>query len=416
MLYGKPHYSSFHLPCRSPPYSTCQDDANWSRDSPNISSIYTHASILLSATGSPTSTAGLPLFSPSRSVPEYGTFPYKTANLTGTLYVFSSSTEVAAHPFHDTLLSHQPLTQDGWALQDHWLAPRILYFGSSQLFYECYCHFVSEDGFVKEGRSETFFPSTAREAPELRWEAVLSAYMRRKIPRPEDKLPALSELARKYAEITGDAYIAGFWVKTLIGSMIWQAVGTTTPSPIYRAPSWSWASIDGPFGMWTPGFGADGKEAWSQVASILSHSISLKDESKPYGEITAASLTLRAPLELLEPAEGEEKEGFPNRQKGPRMRTTNGKGKAGAVFDTPAHAERARGRSLLALVLMRNMSSGCSGKEVCSPVYHCIVVAGVEGKEDGTYERLGKIPIGHEEMGECAWMAGEEGMQDIVLV
>jgi len=80
-----------------------------------------------------------------------------------------------------------------------------------------------------------------------------------------DRLPALSGLAARVVKETGDTYLAGLWRKDLALGLLWYS---EQPSPsaaeypeararnavrrtpnrataVYRAPTWSWASIDG---------------------------------------------------------------------------------------------------------------------------------------------------------------------------
>jgi hypothetical protein len=219
----------------------------------------------------------------------------------------------------------------------------------------------------------------------------------------------LSGLARVVAERMNDTYVAGMWRSSLIETMMWQAVGTTSAVSQYRAPSWSWASIDGPFVIFCSGAYPDDGE-WATLATVIDCQVTLKGEN-PYGEITSAHLELRAPLEPLTPGEEEVVEGFPPRQKGPKMKTRNGSNRGTVcIFDTPQHAEEARGQSLYAVVLM----SVASGPQ-CSSAYHSIIVAPVEGKE-GTYRRVGKIPIQLEDLGECEWMEDESKMPTFILV
>jgi hypothetical protein len=69
-----------------------------------------------------------------------------------------------------------------------------------------------------------------------------------------DKLPAISRIARIWQENTGDEYLAGLWKSVLLQSLLWRIDAEFTilrrpPNsrpPSYRAPSWSWASVDGP--------------------------------------------------------------------------------------------------------------------------------------------------------------------------
>jgi hypothetical protein len=81
---------------------------------------------------------------------------------------------------------------------------------------------------------------------------------------------------------------------------------------------------------------------------------------------------------------------------------------------TSARVERAKTTSLYAIPLTK----GCRG-ETCQgssrPYYHGIVVAAVEGKE-GTFERMGKVVLDEEVLGECEWMQDKEKLSDVLLV
>ncbi|CZR58638.1 uncharacterized protein PAC_08530 [Phialocephala subalpina] len=76
---------------------------------------------------------------------------------------------------------------------------------------------------------------------------------RETILRIDDKLPALSGLARHYQERYGGIYLAGIWPESLIDQICWcinylfgpQASNNWSKPADYRAPLWTWASIDG---------------------------------------------------------------------------------------------------------------------------------------------------------------------------
>ena len=82
--------------------------------------------------------------------------------------------------------------------------------------------------------------------------------MSRRMTQSEDKFPAISGLAQRYragfirakaffAEGREPMYAAGLWTCAMDSSLLWVTVspGTTRPQK-YRAPSWSWAAVDGP--------------------------------------------------------------------------------------------------------------------------------------------------------------------------
>lgn len=68
-----------------------------------------------------------------------------------------------------------------------------------------------------------------------------------KLTFPADKMVAISGLAKQAHEETGDQYLAGLWRKDIELQLLWcpQALCKRLPAgSAYRAPSWSWGSMD----------------------------------------------------------------------------------------------------------------------------------------------------------------------------
>jgi hypothetical protein len=73
---------------------------------------------------------------------------------------------------------------------------------------------------------------------------------------------ALSGVAKMVRSRVNDQYVAGMWRRDLVNQLVWEPYphgqGHSYPTPgqsNYRAPSWTWASIDHPifyFGRWGP--------------------------------------------------------------------------------------------------------------------------------------------------------------------
>lgn len=78
------------------------------------------------------------------------------------------------------------------------------------------------------------------------WYNLLSDYSRRGITRGTDKLIALGGVAQEVQEKTGLTYCAGHWLEMIATGLCWTYSDepTTRASP-YRAPTWSWAAVDG---------------------------------------------------------------------------------------------------------------------------------------------------------------------------
>jgi hypothetical protein len=82
-------------------------------------------------------------------------------------------------------------------------------------------------------------------------------YTRRNLTVASDRLPAIAGIAQKFKTSWSDEYCAGIWKRQFIASLSWRRkpfqqssdkhYGSYWP-PLseYRAPSWSWASIEGP--------------------------------------------------------------------------------------------------------------------------------------------------------------------------
>ncbi|KAH6714879.1 heterokaryon incompatibility protein-domain-containing protein [Leptodontidium sp. MPI-SDFR-AT-0119] len=96
--------------------------------------------------------------------------------------------------------------------------------------------------------------------PYTRWFEIIFEYSRRNYTKDTDILPALGGVARAFADITKDKYCAGMWESELLQCLCWsrQVVWLNkssrrlslsdmdfTKPTAYRAPSWSWASING---------------------------------------------------------------------------------------------------------------------------------------------------------------------------
>lgn len=101
------------------------------------------------------------------------------------------------------------------------------------------------------------------------WYSAVSAYTYRQLTSPYDKLPALAGAATRFNRLINDIYAAGIWVNDLPQGLLWSRrafEAVKVDSTIARrpgvggwgemsgdatqywrgAPSWSWASVDGP--------------------------------------------------------------------------------------------------------------------------------------------------------------------------
>ncbi|KAL8828968.1 MAG: hypothetical protein Q9170_006368 [Blastenia crenularia] len=161
-------------------------------------------------------------------------------------------------------INDAPLSKRAWVFQERHLARRIIHFTQNEIVWECCAkapYFASEtfpngtplrrvfDNKPKLQAGGLFNSrSTSPEKLYDLWEDVCQMYSEKNLSKTSDKLIALSGLATLFQErFPNDTYIAGMWLSTLPQRLLW--VSKTGPSAdriVGVAPSWSWASINGP--------------------------------------------------------------------------------------------------------------------------------------------------------------------------
>ncbi|EMC93093.1 hypothetical protein BAUCODRAFT_27371 [Baudoinia panamericana UAMH 10762] len=109
----------------------------------------------------------------------------------------------------------------------------------------------------------------------------------------EDKFAAIGGIAQRVSELTGDEYIAGLFRRDFIKQLQWYVPYQTDllryrPTK-WRAPSWSWASLD-------RGVIYDFRRVGREMVSLVRYDLSHVDLNNPYGAMTAASVTLSGRL------------------------------------------------------------------------------------------------------------------------
>ncbi|KAH8204778.1 hypothetical protein TruAng_001112 [Truncatella angustata] len=192
----------------------------------------------------------------------------------------------------------EPIHKRGWTMQEHLLAPRLLSFGSLCLEYRCLSGRrrdggtplpwnqqqtgmpITEGGVAsvlytskyggmanlrsqKSFRRNTFLYRTGLmslalkftgEAQEdksrvvAQWANIVEAYTGRGLGFLDDRLNAISGIARKFCRPELGEYLAGLISFELPSQLVWSRAASQTSLPrpkAYRAPSWSWAAIDG---------------------------------------------------------------------------------------------------------------------------------------------------------------------------
>ncbi|KAL3420394.1 heterokaryon incompatibility protein [Phlyctema vagabunda] len=176
-----------------------------------------------------------------------------------------------------------PLGHRGWTLQERTLSHRTLYYGSRQIYWQCSSSRKAADGEdvpISASTSVHNLSSDHSEWPDLlglqrvdgltdlakeqliyqTWRTILTIYVSRRLTKQTDKLPALAGMASIIREMTGDQYVAGFWRKDLLVSLVWTSIPIWVKGnaardyetlrvqweirePFLEGPSWSWSAV-----------------------------------------------------------------------------------------------------------------------------------------------------------------------------
>ena len=119
------------------------------------------------------------------------------------------------------------------------------------------------------------------------WFNLITDYSRRGLTKGSDKLIALSGVAQEVKEKTGLRYCAGHWLDMVEAGLCWtygdEPCSRVSP---YRAPTWSWVSVDGGITHVTHNRHLEG-EPRSNIKLVDSKLVVGND-----GQITSGSLVL----------------------------------------------------------------------------------------------------------------------------
>lgn len=215
-----------------------------------------------------------------------------------------------------------PLYSRGWVCQERWLAPRQISFHSNQVFWECTrlkaCEaFPSWEAIadlagnlptqcrISQPWNNSMVHShnhtaNRRDTLSSSWRAMVESYTTCTLTEEQDKLIAIQGLANIYKSSRDDDYLAGLWRKQLPSGLMWttrnglQANGETTYRPkTYRAPTWSWASVEGTIESFLE---VDFKEErWVELCQVLeAKTMSLGEDAT--GQVTDGYIKLRGRL------------------------------------------------------------------------------------------------------------------------
>lgn len=236
-----------------------------------------------------------------------------------------------------------PVNTRGWVLQERILAPRVLHFCHDQVAWECAEFDAAEgqpqgmpnfqltsNGIVEESRLKGLDPETDGKRlrrirlqgfedpdvhlqPEIHalelWRRIAEVYSRTAVTNSVDKLIALSGMARWMARRIGTPskpaqYVAGLWNIHLASQLLWKIEPVfreidsvfehlSTAPEIYRAPSFSWASVDAQKGHGITYAEVTDRDLLIEVEEV---SITPKSDANEYGMVSSGHIIILGKL------------------------------------------------------------------------------------------------------------------------
>ncbi|KAH8749169.1 heterokaryon incompatibility protein-domain-containing protein, partial [Hyaloscypha finlandica] len=155
----------------------------------------------------------------------------------------------------------EPLLKRAWVFQEQILSARNIHFASGELYFECKSFVACEcSGWTARSLSHQWETRWRKSHAVLQgqhtaefeaYRALIETYSCLEITNPHDRLPALSGITSGRKDI----YLAGLWKSILLESLHWYPLSRSHSArghvmayrpDGYRAPTWSWASIESP--------------------------------------------------------------------------------------------------------------------------------------------------------------------------
>lgn len=278
---------------------------DWDEQSAKMCSIYENAYLTIIASSSDAANVSF-LKHGARPM----TFQYRVPDKPG--IILAARTECKnGHHFDSSAGIGNPVVPDptmsrGWTLQESILPTRAISYSTDELQWHCRSTRSCEcRGKANDQQMASILPGQSQLETLRQWDRLVRIYTQRQLTYPEDKFPAISGISQLIHKRTGWRYLAGLWEDHLICQLLWERhsfhpfvedTDTSMPSK-YRAPSFSWASVECPVITFTTSLNApEEDETWYEDARLVDSEILLSGVDT-FGRVkSGSSLTMEGRL------------------------------------------------------------------------------------------------------------------------
>ncbi|KAL2060089.1 hypothetical protein VTL71DRAFT_9911 [Oculimacula yallundae] len=264
---------------------------DWRKESSTMCDVYSNSGLNISATGAADGSGGMFY---NRNQISLCQIDLQSANEEGVWF------SCLAESFERISLHAMPLMSRAWVLQERLLSPRNLHFARDQLFWEC------NELHACELMPQTYQPGMALRMSSFKsghgifeiltaamnWHRVVRTYNKCKLTMPKDKLVAIGGLARAMRRDCLGDYVAGMWRGMMEYQLCWRVFALERRPVGYRAPSWSWASVDGELRH----MACYANHADTLVQEVLDVVVRTVSQDDPFGEVVSGVLSITADL------------------------------------------------------------------------------------------------------------------------
>ncbi|KAK1654479.1 heterokaryon incompatibility protein [Colletotrichum phormii] len=257
------------------------DAQDWAREAGRMCEVYSNATVTISVDHADGS--GVGIFAPQafgvppQRLDELGDGVVRPVYVRDELKRKHNDITVLLRTIEAEGAHGEPIIKRAWTLQEAILSNRTLHYTTNELVWECNtsrCCACRRDQPVELDEEsvrcfrspELFRALSLAERAYLQWRQVVQLFSERSISFDADRLPALSGMAKQFRLMHEDVYggrqedhqrnryIAGLWEGDFATQLLWTADDDYWRNPEtvsrrpgkWRAPSWSWAAIEGP--------------------------------------------------------------------------------------------------------------------------------------------------------------------------